>query len=293
MYIQRELCFQISKRMVLSRKTGAAGQNAATFDSSAYQTWRQSELKSQFTSNFSRKDIEDKDILDFGCGEGDLSFLMCDLGAKTVTGMDLSKIQIESAQLRAGKSLAGVRPDFRLAGRSDHIDLPAESIDVILCFDVLEHILDYEVIIKEWNRILRKDGKILIWWVPWFHPFGPHIESLVPIPWAHVFFSEKAILDTCSRIYSMSEFKPRIWDLDEMGKKKPNKWPMLNRLPEVNKLTMRQFESLILKSGLKVQMVKLRGFGSSSLAKITRVLLRVPFLKEFFTSSVVYRIIKH
>lgn len=51
--------------------------------------------------------------------------------------------------------------------------------------------------------------------MPWWNPYGAHIESVVPLPWPHVFFSERVLLKTCSRVYAMPEFRPRKWDVDE------------------------------------------------------------------------------
>ena len=69
----------------------------------------------------------------------------------------------------------------------------------------------------------------------------------------------------------MPEFKPRIWDIDANGKKKPNKWLDMKTLPEVNKLTMGDFERLAQLVGFAIQRKTPRGFGSSRLAKLTHI----------------------
>ena len=38
------LCYQLAKRVVLTRRTGAAGENPHTFDLATYQQWREAEL---------------------------------------------------------------------------------------------------------------------------------------------------------------------------------------------------------------------------------------------------------
>ena len=292
MALRSEVCFRLARRLVLTRQPGQAGANPASFDPAAYQAWRAADLQKQFAGFLSTADVEGLDVLDFGCGDGDLSLLVAGLGAKSVTGIDLSQSGIRSAEQRAANMPVARRPRFALATSARSIDLPDQSVDLILCFDVLEHVMDYEQIVAEWRRVLRSGGNVAIWWVPWWHPYGPHIESLVPIPWAHVFFSERVLLATCARLYAMPEFRPRVWDLDEDGNKRPNKWHDMTHLPAINRLTMWQFERLCRHVGFAIAERRLTGFGASRLARSTHLALHVPFLREFFTSSVVYRLRK-
>ena len=289
------LCYSLAKRMVLTRRTGAAGENPATFDLATYQQWREAELRAQFTEHFRFDEVAGKDVLDFGCGGGTLSMLIARHGVKSITGVDLNPQMIAQAQDEM-RHLNGATPPqvprFVLGADPKKIEFPDNSFDVILCFDVLEHILDYREIIPEWQRILRPGGKVFIWWVPWFHPYGHHAESLLPLPWAHVFFSDKTLIEACARVYDMPEFKPRWWDLDENGRKKPNKWRSMAQLEALNKLTIREFEQLCAQTGLQIATRELVGFNSSVAAPLTRSLAHLPVTREFFCSRVIYRLQK-
>jgi hypothetical protein len=131
---------------------------------------------------------------------------------------------------------------------------------------------------------------VLIWWCPWYHPYGHHIESLVPLPWIHAVFPERVLTRTCARIYDLPEFEPRIWDLDERGRKKPNKWRALRRLPDVNRLTIGRFERECDAAGFRIARRRVTGFGGSRAAKLTRVLTGLPGLREFFSAHVTYEL---
>jgi ubiquinone/menaquinone biosynthesis C-methylase UbiE len=288
MNLSRTLCFNLSKRMVLARRLGAVGENPATFDAGVYHRWRMNELQRQFTAHFEAADLAGRDVLDFGCGSGSLTILAIEAEAGSVTGVDLSAALIEQAKNICRSRGLKSRPRFIVASDPKKIDLPGESIDIILCFDVLEHIIDYEEIISEWHRVLRADGRIFIWWVPWLNPYGHHIESLVPLPWAHIFFSDRVLIETCARIYDMPEFTPRMWDLDEMGNKRPNKWQELDRLPDLNRLTITRFEEICSRVGLKIDRREVVGFGGSRASRLTRGLTRFPVLRELFCSRVIY-----
>jgi SAM-dependent methyltransferase len=288
MSLSQTLCFSLSKRMVLDRRPGDAGANSATFDADVYHRWRVKELRKQFTDHFAAAELVGRDILDFGCGSGALSLLAIEAGAGSVTGIDLCAELIEQAKDICLRLDLEKQPVFLVANDSKRIDLTDDSIDIILCFDVLEHIIDYREIIPEWRRVLRANGRVFIWWMPWLNPYGHHLESLVPLPWAHVFFSERVLIDTCARIYDLPEFKPRIWDLDGEGKKKPNKWRGLDRLPDLNRLTISRFEQICGRVGLKFERRDIIGFGGSRVARLTRGLTRIPLLREFFCSRVIY-----
>lgn len=286
----QELCFRLAKRRVLARRTGETGENSATFDLNAYHEWRAAELRQQFFAHFSPPELAGKDVLDFGCGSGTLSLLAAEAGAGSVIGIDLNPALIAQAREIAANHQFIAQPQFFVSGDSKRIDLPDNSVDVILCFDVLEHILDYCEIIAEWRRVLRVGGRVFIWWVPWLNPYGHHIESLVPLPWAHVVFSEQTLIATCARIYDLPEFKPRWWDLDQSGHKKPNKWRSLDRLPDLNRLRIGEFETVCRRAGLSIERREVVGFGGSRLARMTRLLTRLPVLNEFFCSRVIYRL---
>lgn len=290
MGLMTELCFRLARRRVLARHAGDAGANPATFDGEAYRAWRTRELTRQFDDHFDAAAVRDQDVLDFGCGEGDLAFHVAGLGPRSVHGIDVDAERVASAAERAASMALPVPCSFTTASDLVSIDLPDEAVDLILCFDVLEHVLEFEQVLAEWPRVLRTGGRIFIWWVPWFHPYGHHIESLVPLPWAHAIFSDRTLMETCARIYDMPEFEPRVWDLDENGRKRPNKWWSLDRLPDVNRLTISRFETECRRIGLKIDRRELHGFEGGGLRRLTHPLTKIPGVREFFTAYVVYEL---
>ncbi|MGB0629778.1 MAG: class I SAM-dependent methyltransferase [Alphaproteobacteria bacterium] len=219
--LSEKICFSLARKRVLQRQEGDAGERSATFDRDAYQDWRKSELEAQFRDHFSADDLVGMDVIDFGCGGGELSFIAAEMGAKSVIGLEVERSQYEMASAKAAASTLENAPEFFHSSDTKSIDRPDASADVIMCFDVLEHILDYEEILPEWKRVLRPGGRVLIWWMPYFHPWGHHVESLVPVPWVHAAFSDRTVINTCARIYDMPEFKPRIWVWTQTGTKNP------------------------------------------------------------------------
>lgn len=283
-----ELCFRLSKWQFLNRAKGDVGERNSTFDEAEYQQWRAEVLRDQFLEYFSADLVSGKDVLDFGCGDGDLSFCVSQYEPKSVLGLEINEEGIRTANTRLSSFESSVAMDFRLSSEMDSIDLSSQSMDVILCFDVLEHIMSFREILSEWKRILRPGGRILIWWVPWFHPWGPHIESLVPLPWAHVFFSEQVLIKTCARVRDLDEYEARIWDFDAQGNPLENKWHAMTELPEVNRLTIKQFEDALKEESIQIEERTIQGFGGTSLSRLSRPLAQMPFLREYLASCVTY-----
>jgi SAM-dependent methyltransferase len=306
MRLATALCFNLVKPIVVKRElalraaredqdahSGTSAEKAlAALDADAYTDWRGSELEHQFRSSFQDHELRGKRVLDFGCGTGALSLLAAHAGAASVEGIDLlpGDIQIAEARLPHEQDLP-VEPRFRVAPDAEHIDAPDDAYDVVLCFDVVEHIMAYRSIIPEWKRVLAPGGRVLIWWQPYYHPYGHHLHSMIPVPWVHAIFSKRTLSETCHRIYELPEYQHRTWDLDEHG----NPLPISDEGPEtlggVNGLTIRRFERLCRDSGFRLTRAEPHGFGGPRLVRsISSVLTHTPLLREFFTSHMVYRL---
>ena len=191
-----EIVFRVAK----ARACKTAPQEAARKEhrsewNKSYRNWRFEMLQEKFSA-FDPALIRDKDVLDFGCGPGELSFYNgAKFGAKSCIGLDADDRVIMQAQ----QTVRDEHVRFAVS-KDDQIELADASIDVIVCFDVMEHIMSYEAIMAEWTRVLRPGGKVLIHWQPWFHPYGHHPQDYIPIPWVHAFTSRSQQMEVCARI---------------------------------------------------------------------------------------------
>lgn len=100
--------------------------------------------------------IQGKDVLDIASGEGYGANLLANT-AKSVTGVDISPEAIQHAKAKYRKhNLTFITGDCR------QIPLPDASIDVVISFETVEHILEQEEFITETKRVLRPEGILLI-----------------------------------------------------------------------------------------------------------------------------------
>jgi GT2 family glycosyltransferase/SAM-dependent methyltransferase/glycosyltransferase involved in cell wall biosynthesis len=97
-----------------------------------------------------------KTVLDIACGEGYGTFLLAE-SADSVIGIDISEDAITHASSVYTKSNLKF-----LRGSATKIDLPAESFDLVVSFETIEHLFEQSQMLSEIRRVLRPDGILLI-----------------------------------------------------------------------------------------------------------------------------------
>ena len=114
------------------------------------------------TFNFKKHELNQKGImLDVGCGEGRHIFgIMQDYPLMKCIGLDMDKESLEKAEEghEYFKSISEAGARF-LKGSAYILPFPDESIDLIVCSEVLEHLHEYNDAVKEIHRVLKPGGK--------------------------------------------------------------------------------------------------------------------------------------
>ena len=87
-------------------------------------------------------------LLDFGCGSGVVVGCARGIFASPI-GMDISPGICKVAKEKS---------PLVLCGEGEAIPLKDGSVDIVVCFAVLHHILDHGPLIKEIHRVLKKGG---------------------------------------------------------------------------------------------------------------------------------------
>jgi 2-polyprenyl-3-methyl-5-hydroxy-6-metoxy-1,4-benzoquinol methylase len=94
--------------------------------------------------------------LEIGCGSGNtLKYIKDNYQCDWACGVELVH---EAAEITRSKV------DLVIEGDIENIDLPIEpeSLDVILCLDVLEHLMDPWKVISKLEMLLKPDGVIIV-----------------------------------------------------------------------------------------------------------------------------------
>ena len=98
-------------------------------------------------------------VIDFGCGPGYYTIELAKK-AKRVVAVDLSPEMLKKAQNKAEK--AGVKNIQFLQSNGTNIQLEDSSVDMILLVTVYHEVGESEAVLKEFNRILKPEGKLII-----------------------------------------------------------------------------------------------------------------------------------
>ena len=105
---------------------------------------------------FARRYADGKRVLDAGCGTGYGSAELAQ-SATEVTGVDIAADAIEYAT--ASYPIPGLT---FLESSCTAISLPAQSFDLVVAFEVIEHLADYRAFLKECARLLTSEGLLIV-----------------------------------------------------------------------------------------------------------------------------------
>ena len=137
--------------------------------------------------------MQDKTVIDFGCGEGGASVDLARNGAKKVIGIDIRQDVLDKAKSKAAAAGLDDRCEFTMTTDT--------KADAIVSIDAFEHFDDPGAILEIIHGLLKPDGRLLLCFGPtWYHPLGGHLFSV--FPWAHIVFSEAALCRWRSTIRS-------------------------------------------------------------------------------------------
>lgn len=95
-------------------------------------------------------DVKNKKVLDLGCGPGRYAKILSDKKAKVI-GIDNSENLIEVAKKEAPKA------EF-IVGDVEKLPFSNNQFDVVISPLVIGHLKDWNKVLKEVNRVLKKNG---------------------------------------------------------------------------------------------------------------------------------------
>lgn len=219
--------------------------------------------------------FKDKLVLDFGCGAGGKSLYYASCGAKKVTGIEIVKSYKEEAE-KLAESL-GLADKFEfVVGSATESGFQNASFDTIIMNDFMEHIADPEKVLIEARRIIKPGGRIYINFPPYYHPFGAHLSDAVNMPWCHMFFSEKTLVDA---------YKDLVKDLPD-GMERINFRISKNEKGEeyfsyINRMTIKRFHKIL--NTLDIKPVY---YSETPVRSIVKPLAKFKPTKEMFVKMV-------
>lgn len=172
-------------------------------------------------------------VLDVGCGTGKYAAYLASKGCEVI-GVDVSKNAVELARKYHPKQR------FEVAF-AELLPFKNESFDAVYCFDVLEHVNDPVVALKEMRRVLKKDGTLLFEYETADRSgHKARLNSLNNKTLSN-WTAGEAMLRHCAKLFHITDyfyfgFFRRFSYLEDL-------FPLLSRIPGMNFL-IRAFESV-------------------------------------------------
>ncbi len=217
-----------------------------------------------------------KDVLDMGCGAAGKSLYYISLGARSVTGVDIVEHYAEEANAFAAQLGYADKFTFVCASATE-LPFADNSFDVIIMNDFMEHVADPEAALAEALRLLKPGGGIFINFPPYYHPSGAHMSDVINLPWAHLFFSERALLAAYrDLVKDLPDGEERIAlriHTDANGRE---------YLGYINKMTLKKFHRILERLGITPQYYK-----ELPLRRYFAPLAHLPLFKEMFVKMAV------
>lgn len=155
-------------------------------------SWREAEKDTaDVCSQYINHSLDYK-ILDVGCGTGRmLSYFS---GVKKY-GIDVS---FDMAKMCCEKGIESCMGDVQNMPFAD------ESMDMIICTDVLEHVFDLYKTVSEINRVVKKGGYIVVR-VPQNEDTRSYLDPSYPFQYVHLrIFSESSLALYFTKVFKLS-----------------------------------------------------------------------------------------
>ncbi len=215
--------------------------------------------------------LEGKLVLDVGCGHGSLAVEMAARGARKVIGVDPNRDSIDFAKENVEKNYPGLRAvlDFQCG---DIFSIGERDLDLIVSKDTFEHILDPPGALAGMKARLKPGGRAFIGFSPLYSsPWGDHRRTKALLPWGHLIFPEKLLIERLNRKYPDRPVRK----IEELG---------------LNKYSPARYRELFAASGLEVVWLGVNRSRHPAM-RVFDLFRRVPFLESFFTHNL-YCILK-
>jgi SAM-dependent methyltransferase len=251
----------------------------------------------RFEGRFVARDLEGKEVLDLGCGHGGRTAHYLIAGnPKLIVGLEISHERVHVAAHSARQLCDDDRMSF-VAGYGESLPFADCSADIVLSYDVFEHVRDLPAVLSECHRVLRPGGRLYALFPPYYGPRAHHLDFVTTLPFLHHVFPPGVLVEAANSV-----LEERPWLRDEPLPAPARSYQGREALPRLNGTTERDFLRII--SGLGFKQVEIRllpfawepgGRAKAAVRLFCRAMLGLPwpFTRDVFASTIRCVLEKH
>ena len=188
-----------------------------------YFKWRTQRVKPVVEKINKIKKIKGMNVLEIGCGYGALLSLINDRGAKAIgTEADEKSLEISKKFLKGRKNVKVLK------AKNETLDFKDSTFDIVILFDVIEHVKNPKKMLSECMRVLKKGGILYSEFTPYYSLTGHHLYDISKLP-IHI-LPEKKIKELVYKKSVKGIFDPKEY------------W---NDFKTLNKMRISEFQSYV------------------------------------------------
>ncbi len=214
-------------------------------------------------------DFEGRNVVDVGCGRGELAVWLAENGASSVVGIDIDSDYIGAACRHAEER--GCERKVAFVCCDIHEWQPSQDIHLFTSQAAFEHVPDPKMMLEAMYRHLSPGGEVATYFGPlWLSPFGAHMYGFTPVPWVHLLFPEAVVLAVRRDVFRPDE-DPSCYEEVRGG---------------LNRITLTSFRQYALKVGFDISFWRVNPqFDRGPLRVVNSAINRVHSFAEAFSHT--------
>lgn len=228
-------------------------------------------------------DLSGKRVLDVGCGLGGKTVYYAEQEARWVVGLEVSQERARVAARLAAAHPAGAKVRI-VIGDAARLPFCSDLFGCVISTDTWEHLHAPVLALRECARVVQPGGTVSISVLPYFSPWGAHAWNWLPLPWIQVLLPQRYLFHLMSWIERRQQINTRLPSAVRLD------WTRPDDPAHARRLTVAALERSLSLSGMRtlhftITPVGMRYGGIG--ARVIRILLRLPWLRELLTGMVV------
>jgi len=181
-----------------SEQSLATRGRQAEFPQAEQEASRAKDFHAFFGDDLVSTALQGRDVLDFGSGYGGRTVEYARSGARFVWGIEPFDSMV-SRSIAYARHAGVANVDFKLCGQ-DTIPLPDAAVDVVVSYDVLEHVDDPRISMREIHRVLKPGGRALLVFPVYFGAFSHHLDYITLLPGLHWLFPPDKLVSAVNEL---------------------------------------------------------------------------------------------